>query len=245
MSPRRRGRRRTSELYAELTVALHLALAVDQVLLFEVGQEEELGDTHVMRVDGGEEAGYVHILAGRPSGIARVMTTAAPFHLVDAPGSTELRPDLVERFGVESVLFVPLAWGGAVRHVAISIFRTRAGADRRRGAARPRARRPGRRRPRPPGGRAARRRPRPPGPGPRPRRPRAERHARPLRGTAHALPRGLPRRRRRHQRRLPRQRRDGRRRGRGPQRRASPGRASRSRPARGRPARRSPPAGRS
>ncbi len=78
-----------------------------------------------MRVDGVEDTGYMQFLEGRPSGIARVMTTGVPFHVVEAPGSPDLRPDLVERFSVESVLFVPIAWGGEVRHVAITIFRTR------------------------------------------------------------------------------------------------------------------------
>jgi diguanylate cyclase (GGDEF)-like protein len=95
------------------------------VLLFEVGQDEEVGEAHVMRVDGAEDPGYVQILGGRPSGIARVMTSAAPFHVVDAPGSPDLRPDLVERFQARSVLFLPITWGGTVRHVAISVFRTR------------------------------------------------------------------------------------------------------------------------
>jgi diguanylate cyclase (GGDEF)-like protein len=112
-------------LYAELTAGLHEALAVDQVLLFEVAQGASGGDGHVMTPDGGELPGYVQALDGRPSGTQRVVATGAPFHVVDARNSKDVRADLVERFGSVSLLFVPIAWGGEVRHVAISIFRTR------------------------------------------------------------------------------------------------------------------------
>ena len=46
-------------------------------------------------------------------------------HVADARAPRDLRADLVERFGAASVLFVPIAWGGEVRHVAIAVFRER------------------------------------------------------------------------------------------------------------------------
>ena len=112
-------------LYAELTAGLHESLAVDQVLLFEVAQGSAGGDGHVVNADAGESEGYIHALEGHASGTQRVVATGAPFHVVDARNSKEVRADLVERFGSASLLFVPVAWGGEVRHVAVSIFRTR------------------------------------------------------------------------------------------------------------------------
>jgi diguanylate cyclase (GGDEF)-like protein len=60
-----------------------------------------------------------------PPGTAQVVRTGMPLHVADAPGSPELRADLVERFRAASVLLVPVGWGGEVRHVAISVFRER------------------------------------------------------------------------------------------------------------------------
>ena len=108
-----------------LTNALHDALAVDPVLIFEVAQGAAAGDAHVMRNEGGEDKGYVQALDGRPSGTARVVRTGVPLHVADARGSSELRGDLVDRFSAASVLFAPVSWAGEVRHVAISVFRER------------------------------------------------------------------------------------------------------------------------
>jgi diguanylate cyclase (GGDEF)-like protein len=96
------------------------------VLLVEVAQGAGAGDAHVMRREGGEEPGYIHVLTDdRPSGTARVVATDALFHVVDAAASGDLRQDLVERFDVASALFVPVSWAGEVRHVAISTFQER------------------------------------------------------------------------------------------------------------------------
>ena len=128
------------EVHAALTAALYEALGVDQVLLVEVAQGAGAGDAHVMRHEGGEDPGYVQVLNdGRPSGTARVVATDAPLHVVDAAGSDELRQDLVERFDAASALFVPVSWGGEVRHVAISIFHERRELSDDEPAARPRA----------------------------------------------------------------------------------------------------------
>ena len=70
--------------------------------------------------------GYVQVLDdGAPSGTARVVAAGRPLHVADAAASGELRQDLVERFRAASVLFLPLAWAGEVRHVAISVFHRR------------------------------------------------------------------------------------------------------------------------
>ena len=59
------------------------------------------------------------------AGTAHVTRTGVPMHVADAPGSPELPADLVERFSAASVLFVPIAWGGEVRQIAIAVFRER------------------------------------------------------------------------------------------------------------------------
>jgi diguanylate cyclase (GGDEF)-like protein len=72
--------------------------------------------------DGAHPTGeYAVVLDGRPSGVARVLATGAPFHAPDARRSCDLRPELVERFDAGSALFVPVAWGDEVRQVAVLI----------------------------------------------------------------------------------------------------------------------------
>src|SRR5204862_6178930 len=74
----------------------------------------------------GDAEGYHQALRdGAASGTARVVRTGAPLHVADARGSEELRADLFERFDAASVLFLPVAWAGEVRHVAIAIHRER------------------------------------------------------------------------------------------------------------------------
>ncbi len=43
------GAPEVNDVFSALTVALYQSLAVDRVLLFEVGQNAEVGDGHVMR----------------------------------------------------------------------------------------------------------------------------------------------------------------------------------------------------
>jgi diguanylate cyclase (GGDEF)-like protein len=111
-------------LHAELTAALHQALRVDQVQLFEVGQGGATGEARVLTPSGFGPAGYVQQLDDRPSGTARAIAGRHPFFVADARASADLRPDLVERFDAASVLFAPMAWSGEVRAVAISVFHT-------------------------------------------------------------------------------------------------------------------------
>ena len=112
-------------LHSELTAAICALLQADQGLIFEVGQGARGGHGHVMEEGGDDQPAWVQALDDRPSGTARVVSSGAPFHVVDAEGSAELRPELVERFRAASALFVPVAWGGEVRHVAIAIFHER------------------------------------------------------------------------------------------------------------------------
>jgi diguanylate cyclase (GGDEF)-like protein len=59
------------------------------------------------------------VLDGSPSGVARVVATGASLHVPDARTPGTIRAELVEHFDVASALFVPVAYGGEVRRVAI------------------------------------------------------------------------------------------------------------------------------
>ena len=112
-------------LHEELTAAFRTALRADQVLLFEVAQGAPIGHGHVMESHDDEDPASVLAFHARPSGVGRVVATGAPFHVIDAEASSEIRPELVERFRAASLLFVPVAWTGEVRYVAIASFRER------------------------------------------------------------------------------------------------------------------------
>ena len=64
---------------------------------------------------------YVQVLDERPSGVAWVVATGEPLIVPDARGSQDVRQDLVERFDVASMAYLPARWGGEVRYVAILI----------------------------------------------------------------------------------------------------------------------------
>jgi GAF domain-containing protein len=99
------------------------ALAVDQVHLIEVSQDAAVGHARVVAYEAGgmREDAYVMVLDERPSGTTHVVATGDVLHVPDAPSSAALRADYTERFGVRSALFVPLAWAGDVRWVAVLI----------------------------------------------------------------------------------------------------------------------------
>jgi diguanylate cyclase (GGDEF)-like protein len=86
------------------------------VHLFEVAQDRTGGEA-VVRGSGMD---YEMALDEGPSGVARVVATRAPLHVPDARSGL-IRPELVERFSVESALFVPVAQDSEVRRVAIII----------------------------------------------------------------------------------------------------------------------------
>jgi GAF domain-containing protein len=98
-------------------------LAVDQVHLIEVSQDAAVGHARVVAYEAGgmREDAYVMVLDERPSGTTHVVNTGDVLHVPYAPSSQALRADYTERFGVQSALFVPLAWSGEVRWVAVLI----------------------------------------------------------------------------------------------------------------------------
>ncbi len=59
-----------------------------------------------------EICGRVVMLGGKPSGAIRAFNTRKPFFVADAPHEDDVDPELIERLGVESVLFQPILRDG-------------------------------------------------------------------------------------------------------------------------------------
>jgi diguanylate cyclase (GGDEF)-like protein len=97
------------------------ALALGQVHLSEVSQGGEVGHATIAADEGARLSHYTQVLDERPSGVARVVASGAPLIVPDAPASPDVRQDLVDRFDVASLAYVPVSWGGDVRYVAILI----------------------------------------------------------------------------------------------------------------------------
>jgi diguanylate cyclase (GGDEF)-like protein len=112
--------RTPADVTGALVHALRDGLSLSQVHLSEVSQGGEVGHATVAAPEGAP-SGYVQVLDERPSGVAWVVATGEPLIVPDAPGAQGVRQDLVERFNVASMAYVPIAWRGEVRHVAILI----------------------------------------------------------------------------------------------------------------------------
>ena len=96
-------------------------LAVDQVHLVEVSQDASVGHARVVAYEAGglREDAYVMVLDERPSGVSTVVRTGEPLVVAEARGSSALRADYTERFGVRCVVFVPIIWAGEVRWASV------------------------------------------------------------------------------------------------------------------------------
>jgi diguanylate cyclase (GGDEF)-like protein len=112
--------RTPADVTGALVHALRDGLSLGQVHLSEVSQGGEVGHATVAAPDGAP-SGYVQVLDERPSGVAWVVATGEPLVVPDAPGSQGVRQDLVERFDVASMAYLPIVWDGEVRYVAILI----------------------------------------------------------------------------------------------------------------------------
>jgi len=113
-------RARTPADVTALVHALRDGLSLGQVHLSEVSLGGEVGHATVAAPEGAP-SGYVQVLDERPSGVDWVVATGEPLIVADARGSQGVRQDLVERFDVASMVYVPVAWQGEVRFVAILI----------------------------------------------------------------------------------------------------------------------------
>ena len=112
--------RTPADVTGALVHALRNGLSLGQVHLSEVSQGGEVGHATVAAPEGAP-SGYVQVLDERPSGVAWVVATGEPLVVPDAPGSQGVRQDLVERFNVASMAYLPIVWDGEVRYVAILI----------------------------------------------------------------------------------------------------------------------------
>jgi diguanylate cyclase (GGDEF)-like protein len=112
--------RTPADVTGALVHALRDGLNLSQVHLSEVSLGGEVGHATVAAPEGAP-SGYVQVLDERPSGVAWVVATGEPLIVPDAPGAQGVRQDLVERFNVASMAYVPIAWEGEVRYVAILI----------------------------------------------------------------------------------------------------------------------------
>ena len=116
--------RSTCDVTSVLVEELRTLLAVDEVQIFEVSQDHEVGQA-IAGVSADEpQDSRVQVFHDGPSGVARVVASGASLHVPDARGSREVRQDLVERWNVASLLLVPVSWGGSVRFVAVLLSRT-------------------------------------------------------------------------------------------------------------------------
>jgi diguanylate cyclase (GGDEF)-like protein len=106
--------------------AARALVGVDQVHLIEVSQDAAVGHARVVAYEAGgrRDDAYVMVLDERPSGTTTVVRTGEPLVVPEARGSTAMRADYVERFGVRSAVFAPISWGGEVRWAAV-LARTR------------------------------------------------------------------------------------------------------------------------
>jgi diguanylate cyclase (GGDEF)-like protein len=109
----------TGEVCQELKQVLLDALGGDHAALFHVAQDNGGGEGEITSADGRPASEYVLHFDGAPSGVAHVLATGLPLRVADARRSGDVRAELVERFDVGSALFLPVAWGGEIRHVAI------------------------------------------------------------------------------------------------------------------------------
>ena len=113
--------RTPADVTTALVLALREGLELDQVHLSEVSQGGDVGQATVAAGEEGEITRYVQVLDNRPSGVAWVVATGDPLIVPDARASQGVRQDLVERFNVASMVYLPLGWGGEIRYVAILI----------------------------------------------------------------------------------------------------------------------------
>jgi diguanylate cyclase (GGDEF)-like protein/putative nucleotidyltransferase with HDIG domain len=113
--------RTPADVTSALVVALRDGLGLGQVHLSEVSQGGEVGRATVAADAEPGLTRYVQVLDERPSGVARVVASGEPLIVPDARSAQGVRRDLVERFNVASIAYVPLSWGGDVRYVAILI----------------------------------------------------------------------------------------------------------------------------
>jgi diguanylate cyclase (GGDEF)-like protein len=109
----------TAEVVAALRAELVATLGADFASVCEIGSDPAVAGGRVAIAVAADGEPLVETLDDRPSGVARVAATATPFAVADVRGAADVRIDLAERHGAGALLFLPLAWRGAVRYVAV------------------------------------------------------------------------------------------------------------------------------
>ncbi len=105
----------------------HDAWASHQVHLVQLAQDGSLGRGNCYRPsrDGTPVPGPEYVLEfDEASAVHRVSRTGRPFNAPDAANAAEVNQRLVQTFNVASALFVPLAFEGEVRLVAVLVSET-------------------------------------------------------------------------------------------------------------------------
>ena len=111
----------------ELARELITTLGVHQVHLAQLAQDGSMGRGNCYRPsrDGTSVPGPEYVLEfDEASAVHRVSRTGRPFNAPDAASAREVNQRLVQTFSVASALFVPLAFEGEVRLVAVLVSET-------------------------------------------------------------------------------------------------------------------------
>ena len=107
------------EVHRQLALELFRAFGVHQVHVNRLAQDGTLGRGTLYRPDRADvvvDHEYV-VPLDVPSAVRQVVRTGEALNEPDARNSSVLSPQLVDVFGVESALFLPLAFEGEVRNV--------------------------------------------------------------------------------------------------------------------------------
>ncbi len=105
-------------VYEALARELLSCVGADQVHAMRLAQDGSLARGAIFRPGTGARDRYVLHLAG-PSGVRHVAQTHEPLRVDDVRESDVLSPELIERYGTASVLFVPLIFEGEVHSVMV------------------------------------------------------------------------------------------------------------------------------
>jgi GAF domain-containing protein len=113
----------SDEVVGAFATAVREALGIDRVHVAEISQDAAIGHTVAVGFETGqpEQVAYVQVFDDRPSAIAGVIASGRPRAVPDARAGDDIRTDYVKRFDVASAYFLPMAWGGEVRYVAVLI----------------------------------------------------------------------------------------------------------------------------
>jgi GAF domain-containing protein len=113
----------SDEVVAALAGSAREALGIDRVHVAEISEDAAIGHTVAVGFESGqaEQSQYVQVFDDRPSTMAAVLASGAPRVVHDARNDPDMRADYVKRFDVASAYFLPMAWSGEVRYVAVLI----------------------------------------------------------------------------------------------------------------------------